>query len=1030
MYFITNESRSHLQGGLVFNRSITAFAMVLMFFILQNQVFAQSSGSSSLVVSGKVTDENKEPLPGVSIRVHNTSQGAVSDVEGNFKITLTKPNELLTFSFIGYKTLQINSGNRSTINVELASDHKLLNEIVVVGYGTQERKNLIGSISKIDPSETKGIPTGSFDAQLQGKVAGVQISSSTGVPGEAINIRVRGATSINASNDPLYVLDGVFINSTSNQTFSTGGKATSPIADINPSDIESIEVLKDAEATALYGSRGANGVIIVTTKRGNFDQKPKINFSTSQGWAKAEKLWDLTTGPEHAQLVNEWWINTGKDTPSLNRTEANRPFRPVSEGGRGLPEEQQTYDRLSEVFQTAHLQNYDLSLSGGTKTTKYYIGGGFNSQESILKPITFQRASFKVNLDQKVNDAVTVGVSNTFSRTFRNQARAGDGPAGGLLQAALHTPTYLSPTNENGELVGRAGFDNTTLLLKYYDVNSTSLRYIGNLYVEANLLPNLKFRSSFGIDYNNYDESEYWNTYLIAGSPAGLATSSIGQYTTWINEQTLSYRKNLGAKSSFGILVGNTLQSSVSSRTAAEGRGFANNSFTQISSAATTTSSQNWSKNTLASFFARADYNYGGKYLVDVSVRADASSRFGEDNKWGYFPAVGAAWRIKQEGFLKDTRVISDLKLRTSYGITGNQNGIGDFAARGLWAGGSSYEGLPGIAPQQLSNPNLKWEKTSQFNVGLDLGLFDQRITVELNAYRKYTSDGLLTVALPGTSGFNTYWSNAAEISNKGFEFSIQTANIRKADFTWTTNFNVARNVNNIEKLDNPLRYGSRDLILQQQGSPLYSFWVYKQLYVDPQTGNTVYEDVNKDGKITVDDRQVYGSIWPKFFGGITNNFTYKGIDVGVFFAFQYGNKIYNHNKFFGEGGGARDAARVILASNNDRWQKSGDVTDVPRPDGVNVNNYRDGGSRWLEDGSFLRLRSLNIGYTIPKVFTSKLRIETLRLFLQGANLLTFTKYTGLDPESSASSAANQQGIDLGTPPQPRSVQVGLNITL
>ncbi|GLU51521.1 SusC/RagA family TonB-linked outer membrane protein [Dyadobacter frigoris] len=1030
MYFITYESRPHFSRGLVFKGTIAAFAMVLVFFLLQVPVFGQSASSGDIVLTGKVTDENKEALPGVSIRVHNTSLGAVSDVEGNFRITLSKTNKLLTFSFIGYKTLQINSGNRSTINVELAADHKLLNEVVVVGYGTQERKNLIGSISKIDPTETKGIPAGSFDAQLQGKVAGVQISSSTGVPGEAINIRVRGATSINASNDPLYVLDGVFINSTSNQTFSTGGKATSPIADINPSDIESIEVLKDAEATALYGSRGANGVIIVTTKRGNFDQKAKINFSTSQGWAKAAKLWDLTTGPEHATLVNEWWINTGRDTPSLNRTEANKPFRPVSEGGRGLPEEQKTYDRLSEVFQTAHLQNYDLSLSGGTKTTKYYIGGGYNGQESILKPITFQRASFKVNLDQKVNDAVTVGVSNTFSRTFRNQARAGDGPAGGLLQAALHTPTYLSPTNENGELVGRAGFDNTTLLLKYYDVNSTSLRYIGNLYVEANILPNLKFRSSFGIDYNNYDESEYWNTYLIAGSPSGLATSSIGQYTTWINEQTLSYRKNLGAKSSFGILVGNTLQSSVSSRTAAEGRGFANNSFTQISSAAVTTSSQSWSKNTLTSFFARADYNYGGKYLVDVSVRGDASSRFGKDNKWGYFPAVGAAWRIKQEGFLKETRVISDLKLRTSYGITGNQNGIGDFAARGLWAGGSSYEGLPGIAPQQLANPNLKWEKTSQLNVGLDLGLFDQRITVELNAYRKYTSDGLLQVSLPGTSGFNTYWSNAAEISNKGFEFSIQTANIRKSDFTWTTNFNVARNVNKIEKLANPLRYGSRDLILQQQGSPLYSFWVYKQLYVDSQTGNTVYEDVNKDGKITVDDRQVYGSIWPKFFGGITNNFTYKGIDLGVFFAFQYGNKIYNHNKFFGEGGGARDAARVIFASNNDRWQKPGDVTDVPRPDGVNVNNYRDGGSRWLEDGSFLRLRSLNLGYTIPKTFTSKLRIETLRLFLQGANLLTFTKYTGLDPESSASSAANQQGIDLGTPPQPRSIQVGLNITL
>jgi TonB-dependent SusC/RagA subfamily outer membrane receptor len=418
-----------------------------------------------------------------------------------------------------------------------------LSEVVVVGYGSLERKNLIGSIAKIDPSESKTIQAGSFDAQLQGKVSGVQISSSTGVPGEVVNIRVRGATSINADNDPLYVVDGVFINNNSLQTIGTGGKATSPIADLNPNDIESIEVLKDAEATALYGSRGANGVILISTKRGSFEQKPKVNFNASYGQAKATKLWELTTGPEHAQLVNEWWINTGKDTPSLNRTAANRPFRPVSEGGRGLPEEQQTYDRLSELFRTAKLSNYDLSLAGGTKTTKYYIGGGYNNQEAIIKPIKFQRASFKVNLDQKVNDKIQVGVSNSFTRTYRNQARAGDGPAGGLLQAALHTPTYLSPVNEQGVLVGRAGFDNLTLLLDNYNVNSTSLRYIGNLYTDIELLPNLKFRSSWGIDYNNYNESEYWNNLLISGSPNGLATSSITQFTTWLNEQTLTYRK-------------------------------------------------------------------------------------------------------------------------------------------------------------------------------------------------------------------------------------------------------------------------------------------------------------------------------------------------------------------------------------------------------------------------------------------------------------------------------------------------------
>jgi TonB-linked SusC/RagA family outer membrane protein len=432
----------------------------------------------------------------------------------------------------------------------------------------------------------------------------------------------------------------------------------------------------------------------------------------------------------------------------------------------------------------------------------------------------------------------------------------------------------------------------------------------------------------------------------------------------------------------------------------------------------------------LASFFGKADYNYAGKYLIDFSVRADGSSRFGNQRKWGYFPSVGAGWRIKQENFLRDVQWLTDLKLRSSVGITGNQNGIGNFASQGLWTGGASYQGSAGIAPQQLGNADLQWERTRQFNIGVDASVVNSRVSVELNYYNKYTSNGLLQLALPAATGFSGYWSNAAEISNKGFEFVLNTVNIRKGGFNWTTSFNVAQNVNKIEKLPNPLRYGSRDLILLQQGTPLYSFWVYKELGVNPETGNVVYDDVNKDGQITVADRQILGSIWPKFFGGLTNNITYKGFDANLFFSFQYGNKIYNHNRFFGEGGGARDAARVILASNNDRWQKPGDITDTPRPDGVNVNNYRDGGSRWLEDGSFLRLRSLNVGYTIPKTITKRIGAESLRVYVSGTNLFLLTKYTGLDPESSASSDQNQQGIDLGTPPQPRGVQVGINISL
>jgi TonB-linked SusC/RagA family outer membrane protein len=987
--------------------------LVSIFFFLSEDVIAQEA----TIINGKIKSENGEGIPGVNIVIKGTSQGTITDVNGDF--TLNAPHEgVLVISSIGYLPQEVPVNSRNSIDLQLQVDVKQLDEVVVVGYGTTTRRDLVGSISKVNPLETKNIQAGSFDAQLQGKVAGVQITSTSGVPGESVNVKVRGATSINADNDPLYIIDGVFINSNSLQTINTGGKATSPIADINPADIESIEVLKDASATALYGSRGANGVVIVTTKRGVYDQKPQVTFNISQGWAKAAKLWDLTTGPEHATLVNEWAANTGQVLP----------FRPVSEGGRGLPEEQQTYDRLDELFRTAELKSYSLSVAGGNNGTRYYVAAGYDDQEAIIKPVDFNRASLKVNLDQHINDKVTFGVSNAFTRTYRNQGRAGDGPQGGLLQAALHTPTYLSPTNDQGQLVGRAGFDNLTLLIDNYNVGTTSLRYIGNVFAEAEILPNLKFRSSWGADYNNYNEQEYWNTYLLVGANGGYATSSITQFTSLLNEQTLTWNTKIASDHSLKVLIGNTLQRDVQSRTYADGRGFPNNSYTQISQAATVTGSSSYTKNTLASFFGNLNYGFKDRYLLDVSLRADASSKFGANNKWGYFPSVGAAWRIKEEGFLKDVNAISNLKLRVSYGVTGNQNGIGNFASAGLWSGGNNYQNVAGTAPNQLANPNLKWERTTQGNIGIDAGFLSGRLNLEFNVYNKYTTDGLLQTVKPATTGYSVQWENAAEISNKGFELVINSTNFRRGGFEWSTSFNVARNVNNIEKLTTPLKYGSRDLILQQQGHPLYSFWLYKQLYVDPQTGNAVYQDVDDSGTRTAADRQVYASIWPKFFGGITNNFKYKNFDLSAFFSFSYGNYIYNHNRFFGEGGGARDAARVIFASDLARWQKPGDITDVGKPDGVNVNNYIDGGSRWLEDGSFLRLRSLTLGYSLPATTLSRLHLRTLRAYVTGSNLWLLTKYTGLDPESAASSDQNQQGIDLGTPPQPRSVQLGLSI--
>lgn len=1011
---------------------------------------AAEINASNIHLSGQIIDKKtRAPLPGATIHLQNTTHEVLTDDHGKFKfLTGQKLPVVFIVSYVGYQTREITINQRENIVVELNESNTQLSDVVVVGYGTQSRKHLISSVTKVHAGEVKSIPVAGVDAQLQGKASGVQINSNTGVPGDGVFIRVRGATSINASNDPLYVVDGVFINNTSLQTVNTGNRATSPIADINPADIESIEILKDANATAIYGARGANGVVIITTKRGTYNAPARVHLNISQGWAKAPKLWDLTTGPEHATIVNEFYANSFQDAVAANDAVGMQkyrylPFRALTDNPsgspapRGLPEDQPTFDRLNKLFRTGQLRDYELSLQGGSKTTKYYLGAGYTKQEANIRPVDFERASFKLNLDQKINEKVLVGVSNSIYRSKRNQARAGDGPAGGMLQSALHTATYLPELNADGTPARWAGFDNLDVLINNYDVNTVSLRYIGNLYLDAEIIPNLKFRSSWSLDHNNYDESEYWNslTQLGAAPTNGRATSVLTKNTTWINEQTLSYRNNLPGGHAIGILIGNTIQSNIMKMDSLGGTGFPNNSFTSIAAAATRTSSQRNSKGNLVSFFSRADYNYLGKYFFEFSIRADGSSRFGVDNQYGYFPSLGAAWRLKEENFLKDISWLSDLKLRASVGLTGNQNGIDNFAARGLWTGGAGYPDnttggdQPGIAPQQLSNRNLKWEKTRQSNIGADIGLWNGRMNVEFNLYSKITTDALLQLPIQSISGFNAYTTNMGEISNKGYELSIFSTNIKNRDFSWTTAFNISGNENKIEKLPTAVTYYNRDWVRLQEGYSLLSFWLYKQLYVDPQTGQAVFEDVNKDGQITVADRQILGSAIPKFFGGITNNLRYKDFDLGIAFSFQYGNEVFNLNRFFGEGGGTRDANRVLFANQLKRWQKPGDITDVPRVTAYGHNYTLEQNSRFLEDGSFIKLSLLSLGYSIPKAILSKAHIQNLRVFVTGSNLFFITKYTGPDPEVNVTASQNVQGLDLGTPPQSRTLQFGLNVT-
>ncbi|GAO42493.1 SusC/RagA family TonB-linked outer membrane protein [Flavihumibacter petaseus] len=1006
------------------------YRLILLLFLFAFSVRAQQ-GNPTILSGTVVNSKTKEPLEGASIRLKGSTNEVITDKKGQYKlVTYKQAPHVLTISFVGFASSEVQAqadGNQISL-IESATQ---LNEAVVVGYGTQRKADLTGSIAKISAADIKKIPVSSFDGQLQGKAAGLQVITNSGVPGEGVFVRVRGTTSINSSSDPLYIVDGVFLNNTSLQTMNMGGRTTSPIADINPADIESIEVLKDASATAIYGSRGANGVVIVTTKKGSYNSKPKISFDVSNGWVQADKstLPVLASGPETAELANEYWINSGIDKPSLNQTYANRPFRPKSEGGLGLPEEQNTYDRIGDLTHKGYVQDYNIGVQGGNNNSKYYIGAGYSDQQSFVRVLSFNRASLKFNFDQKLSDRISIGLTNSLSRSYRNQARTGDGPQVSLWNSANSAATYTPKYADDGTSVGA---DNTYVLMENYNVNTVTLRYIGSIYGEAQLAQGLKFKSSFSLDHNNYDESAYWNSKTSIGKASnGSATSAITQNTTWIAEQLLSYQKKFGLHNLI-FLAGNTIQSNTIALTSADGQGFANDNYQLISSASVRNSSQGWTRSTLVSFFGRASYNFLNKYYAEATLRTDASSKFGANSRWGYFPAFSAGWRLKEEGFLRDVSWISDLKVRGSWGITGNQSGINNFAAQGLWTGSGSYADivgtpLAGIGPYQLGNDDLRWEKTAQTNVGFDLALFNSRLNVTLDLYKKYTSDLLLQQPLPSSSGFSSYWANIGEISNKGYELTINSVNIRSKGFTWTTSLNISGNRNRIEKLPSQLTRYTRDWVIMKEGYEMNSFWLYNQLYVDPKTGAPVFEGQDGNGAVTADDRKIVHSAYPKYYGGIYNNFSYKGFDLGIQFNFQYGNYSLNLNRYFRErnplSGGVN--AKVL-----ERWTPDNINTDVPRLTSVGNNYTIDQNSRYLEDASFLRLKQLSLAYNLPPSVLRNLRLTNVRIFALGTNLKLWSKYTG-DPESNVTSDPTAQGIgSFGTPPQPMGFQFGFNVTL
>lgn len=1028
--------------------------ILLTSFSLLNVAFAQQKISGTIL-----DDEKKSALPGVSVRqLDNKNNGTFTSSTGNFQLSVPKFPVTLEVSSVGYETQQIKvNDDKQPITINLIVLGNFLDEVVITGYTTTQRKAVSGSITTVNFDERNANQADQDVVKLlQGKAAGAQITATSGTPGGGVSFVIRGNNSISGSVEPLYVVDGVFMNTSLPVTGGGGNLLSNPLADINPADIESVTLLKDANATAIYGSQGANGVVVIQTKRGKRNSASRINFSTKQGWSEAVNKFKATTGPETGQLLKEAWINTALENGESIGTYLNRekptnwdlvyPFKDSNgdvDFGRDNIADLPTYDRIGDLFQRAKNTDYQLSLYGGSNSSNHYIGLGYAGQESIVKPNKFQRFSARVNYDNNVTDQLKVGTSYSLARTTRANVRNNDNDPGGIINSAIFPRSFLPIFDANGNYLNHATFNNHLRLIEHLDNNYTTWRNTVNLYAEYSFLPNLKYRTSGSFDYTSNGSRSFSDFALSNAGAASASNSLIQVYTA---EQLLTYVKTFNEKHDFNVLLGNTINVNQSQGVSASGSNYIFDVLREVSSGGTTTGGSSRDENRLVSFFGNAGYTYDDRYSLEFSLRADGSSRFGRNVRWGYFPAGGFIWNVGNESFLIDNPTINGLKVRATFGYSGNQNGIGNYDALAIWStSAESYLDQPRLSPGRLANPDLTWETTRQTNVGFDLALLRNRFNVSLDWYHKYTTNGLQSVIVPSRSGYSTAIQNYTEISNRGIELTIESMNIRKNDFSWSTSFNISNNRNKIEKIPQEQTMGAtnRGTSILRQGYPINSFFLYKQLEVDPQTGNAVYEDVDGNGIINYADRQILGNTEPNFVGGLTNTFTKKGFDLNVFFYFTQGNDILNMHNFFLVHGGTQNGIGFDPRQLN-RWQKPGDVTDIPKmtkytlnPEQNNssANNYTGQvanlSSRYLENGSFLRLRNVALGYTLPQDIASKLKVNRLKATISATNLWTLTNYKGLDPEVSAQSTnQNTAGYDWATVPQPRTFEFILNITL
>ena len=1029
-----------------------SFPLLLAALVFPGLAGAQERSNISGLV---IAEGSNQPLHGVRVALPALNIRTETDERGRFLLSnIPVGTHALRLRVIGYREVirQVTVGAEpATVTIAMVADPLRLEEMVVIGYGEQRRGDVGGAISSIKPAETLAdAPVTSVNQGLQGRAPGVYVNQNAGNPGAAMSVRVRGSSSISGGNEPLYVIDGVPLTQGNFSAFSFGfgGQGIDALSDLNMSEIESIDILKDASAAAIYGSRASNGVVLVTTKHGRAGRS-ELTFGSYFGTQKDWRRLDLLNAQQYMEIYNE-----GSDAR----------FGPASSfgldawycyQGQGVCDVEAVpgtdTDWLAEVMRRAPMKNMEGSVRGGTDRVRYYVSGGSLTQEGIIQAMAYRRMNGRINLDYTPYDRLTVGTNVALASSV-NDRHSSDNTIYSAWANAIANPPIEPVFDANGNYyetlyANPVGMDRET------ESEERGLRILGNTFASYSFVEGVTGRVSVGLDNLTMRSRRFDSPTFGPWAPSGGRAQAGNQFVTKVTyEGTVNFRRTLRPGHDVTGLIGGSYEDNTEDWSYVQGTAFPTEYFKYITSAASV--QEGTSTHTdygLVSYFGRVSYTYADRVTTTLNIRRDGSSRFGSANRFGTFPSASVLWRLGDERFMRGQHVLSNLALRLSYGVTGNQQALGNFASRGLFGGGANYLDQPGIAPSQLANPELRWEKTAQVNVGVDLSVLNDRLGVTVDVYNKKTDDLLVARPVPRTTGFTTIWSNVGGMQNKGVEVSVTARLLQAANprgFNWTTIVNVSQNRNKVTALYNnqPINGGFGNRV--EVGEPLGFFygWVADGIFQTIQEvqnhatqtvnanprratapGDIRFVDLNGDGVINANDRTKIGSPWPNYEGGVTSTMSYRGFDLSAFMQFSVGNQILNANGIYMRQYGSGGDNHTTLAMQ--RWTPANPNTTEPRAIWGDPNLNTRVSSRFVEDGSYMRVKNFAIGYTLPTSLAPRLGYRTVRVYVQAQNLLTLTGYSGFDPEVSANGQASiARGADFYTLPQPRTITFGFNV--